>query len=216
MSHKCSVFDMLVSLHSLGLIFASLFTYKWHVDSSRDIGIFGICENFNASTINSLLSEYNVSLKHYTRQQAQVSFLRAIYNMSDETNSNVTGSNITLQARSYAQQKQEALENSEPTYTYFSYGATYQKCYQLFWLIVTKPTTIYQVWTKNTECINDKFKSIFEIIKKNLYSTQRWWVSPFHPLHSGSSRRYGRSFVYLAVTLVCIQGPLSFSFAYRS
>ena len=56
MAQKILVLGMLLSLHSLGIIFASLFTYKWNVDSNRDVGVFGICEYFNSSSINKLIN----------------------------------------------------------------------------------------------------------------------------------------------------------------
>ena len=56
MAQKILVLGMLLSLHSLGIIFASLFTYKWYVDSNRDVGVFGICEYFNSSSINKLIN----------------------------------------------------------------------------------------------------------------------------------------------------------------
>lgn len=63
MAHKLAVLGMLVSLHSLGLIFASLFTYKWFIDNTRDVGIFGICEYLNASSINKMVN-FNSPLIH--------------------------------------------------------------------------------------------------------------------------------------------------------
>jgi hypothetical protein len=59
MAHKCTVLGMLLSLHSLGIIFASLFTYKWYVDSSKDVGIFGICEYFNSTYVDGLIMSSN-------------------------------------------------------------------------------------------------------------------------------------------------------------
>lgn len=41
---KCTILSMLVSLHGLGLLLVSLFTYKWISTDQEDIGIFGICE----------------------------------------------------------------------------------------------------------------------------------------------------------------------------
>jgi hypothetical protein len=52
MAQKALVLGMLISLHSLGIIFASLFTFRWYIDNSRDIGIFGICEYFNSSSLD--------------------------------------------------------------------------------------------------------------------------------------------------------------------
>ena len=61
---------MLISLHSLGIIFASLFTFKWYVDSSRDIGIFGICEYFNSS----YLDEFETNIIPSSRRFSNISY----------------------------------------------------------------------------------------------------------------------------------------------
>lgn len=46
MAQKPTVLGMLIAIHSLGLIFASLFIHKWYVTDIQEIGIFGICQYF--------------------------------------------------------------------------------------------------------------------------------------------------------------------------
>ena len=70
MAQKALVLGMLISLHSLGIIFASLFTFRWYVDKSRDIGIFGICEYFNSSS----LDQFEINQIPTNRRFSNISF----------------------------------------------------------------------------------------------------------------------------------------------
>ena len=55
MAQICTVIGMLVTIHSLGLIFASCFLHKWYVTDTEEIGVFGVCEytiiKFNETNI---------------------------------------------------------------------------------------------------------------------------------------------------------------------
>lgn len=55
MAIKVRVLSMLITLHSLGLLFGSLFTYKWYVDDHREVGVFGICETLNKTSVNRMI-----------------------------------------------------------------------------------------------------------------------------------------------------------------
>ena len=58
MAYKVLILAMLITLHSTALVFYSLFTFKWFVDSGRrEIGIFGVCEYLNKTTVNGMLKE---------------------------------------------------------------------------------------------------------------------------------------------------------------
>ena len=66
MAQKALVLGMILSLHSLGIIFASLFTFKWYIDDSRDVGIFGICEYFNSSSLDQFETNQMPSSKKFS------------------------------------------------------------------------------------------------------------------------------------------------------
>ena len=59
MSIKVRIFSMLITLHSLGLLLASLFTYKWYVDEKREVGVFGICQFLNKTTVDRMILPEN-------------------------------------------------------------------------------------------------------------------------------------------------------------
>ncbi len=50
MVSKIRILGMVLVLNSLGLILASLFTYKWYVDEEKEVGIFGLCEFKNKTS----------------------------------------------------------------------------------------------------------------------------------------------------------------------
>lgn len=68
MAQKCAVFGMLIVVHSLGLIFASLFTHKWLVSDTEDIGIFAICK-YKLVNDNQTLAQYGMPMKYATCNQ---------------------------------------------------------------------------------------------------------------------------------------------------
>lgn len=55
MANKIIVLGMMISLHSVALIFASLLTYKWLVNENKEVGIFGVCEYYNSSIFKPIL-----------------------------------------------------------------------------------------------------------------------------------------------------------------
>lgn len=63
---------MLLTLHSFGLIIASLLTNKWYTDNKKDIGIYGICEHsssFNETYFYRNKYSYNKANINKTLQQ---------------------------------------------------------------------------------------------------------------------------------------------------
>jgi hypothetical protein len=74
MTHKVLVLGMLVSLHSLGILFASLVTYEWYVDDYREIGIFGVCENVNSTLMLKLVENLNEKLTNLTGNKTNIEF----------------------------------------------------------------------------------------------------------------------------------------------
>ena len=66
MTHKVVVLGMLITLHSLGLLFASLITYEWYVDKNHEIGIFGICETVNSTMMMNLVANFNEKISNLT------------------------------------------------------------------------------------------------------------------------------------------------------
>jgi hypothetical protein len=60
MAYKILVLAMLVTLHATAVLFASLATYRWLVDADvakRDVGVFGVCEHLNKSTVVGLIRD---------------------------------------------------------------------------------------------------------------------------------------------------------------
>jgi hypothetical protein len=146
MPRKCSILGMLISLHSLGLILGSLFTYKWYVDINKEIGIFGICEYLNSTTFNNLINEYNISLirhnqlvhEDYPKKKSFI-FSRSFRSNND---SNVTRQlddqfdfvtyNATFIPIENDPRKVQKRGRND-SYSFLSYDKTYRRCYQLFW-----------------------------------------------------------------------------------
>ena len=140
MAHKCTVLGMLVSLHSLGLIFASLFTYKWYVDSSRDIGIFGICEYLNATSINKFVNVntnlQNASLSARMNAAAVFEAQKMETPLVESTTEEIKAepNQTTPMPTAFAEALQSPKETTtSKTYTLLTYSKIYQKCYQLLW-----------------------------------------------------------------------------------
>ena len=55
MAMKVRILSMLLTIHSLGLLFASLFTYRWYVDDQKEVGVFGMCEVANKTSVNRMI-----------------------------------------------------------------------------------------------------------------------------------------------------------------
>ncbi len=72
MTHKVIVLGMLITLHSLGALIASLVTYEWYVDAFRQIGIFGVCENVNSTHMNNLVNILNEKLTNLTGNKTHI------------------------------------------------------------------------------------------------------------------------------------------------
>jgi len=68
MAQKCAVLGMLIVVHSLGLIFASLFTHKWLVSDTEDIGIFAICK-YKLLNDSLTVTRYGIPMKYSTCNQ---------------------------------------------------------------------------------------------------------------------------------------------------
>ena len=148
MAHKCTVLGMLVSLHSLGLIFASLFTYKWYVDNSRDIGIFGICEYLNATSINKFInvnananmhndswaSAGRMNTAAFEAQKMQAPPTPAVFVESTTEEFKAEPNQTTPMPAAFAEALVSPKETTtSKTYTLLTYSKIYQKCYQLLW-----------------------------------------------------------------------------------
>ena len=147
MAHKCTVLGMLVSLHSLGLIFASLFTYKWYVDNTRDIGIFGICEYLNATSINKFVNiNNNMNASNLAAARMNQAVFEAqkmelpktdpplVESITEEIKAepNQTTPGLSVFAEALVASPKVATTTSK-TYTLLTYSKIYQKCYQLLW-----------------------------------------------------------------------------------
>jgi hypothetical protein len=149
MSRKIIVFSMLVTLHSLFLVIASLFTYRWYVDETKDVGIFGICEYLNMTTIEKLLNgELNSKpLARKTNQLEESNFASFLFfndSNSDELVQFETqlASKIPIlkQIKNTVKLVQSDADHLAPppppssqSYNPFTFSKSYQKCYQLLW-----------------------------------------------------------------------------------
>ena len=115
MAQKVTVLGMLIAVHSLGLVFASLFTFKWYVDNFTDVGIFGICEYYE-STNGSFRRMINPMFEHKIKRDT----------IGNSSNNNTFAPSLKFQSRFLNRKSSEASELTE-------YTRTYQRCYQLLW-----------------------------------------------------------------------------------
>ncbi len=108
MSRKLTVLAIFILIASLTLLFASLFTYKWYVDDTQTIGVFGVCEFVNQT--NRMITINNSS-----------EFIE-VYNNS--SNSSSINKRDILGLKSFFGQTRFDL---------FSSSKLGQKCFQLLW-----------------------------------------------------------------------------------
>lgn len=140
MAYRVLVLAMLVTLHSTALIFGSMFTFKWFTDTTdgrRDVGLFGICDYLNKTTVTKLFEE----------QQAVNSADTQILSFKPKNNS---GELILFEKKEeilssndlyYQRSNPSVVPNSKdqqnfraivPTVDLIN-DVTYTKCYQLLW-----------------------------------------------------------------------------------
>lgn len=76
---------MLITLHSLGVLIASLVTYEWYVDNDREVGIFGVCETVNSTTMISFVNTFNEKLSNLTgNNKSRIDYIdKSIYDTND-------------------------------------------------------------------------------------------------------------------------------------
>jgi hypothetical protein len=151
MAFKIVVLAMLIALHSVAVLFASLATYRWLVDDAtkRDVGVFGVCEYLDRTTISNLVHEEAMS---QIAPASAVFSVKSKNNFTQVSSDAITDDDLKHEAISASIQFRSALpsivqdnhekERVEQTFRSMNdlvllgendEGIVYQKCYQLVW-----------------------------------------------------------------------------------
>ena len=129
MARKVNILSMLIAIISLGLLCTSLVTFKWYVDTIKEIGIFGICHYRNNTTINRSLPQMESS-NRIIIENTNSSMRRIIKeNITQIENINVKSLNET-ETESFGKEIVEYLKSTK-AFEFFSGTTENKQCFNL-------------------------------------------------------------------------------------
>lgn len=129
MPRKVNVLAMLIAIISLVLVCTSLVTFKWFVDTEKEIGVFGICQYKNNSTFSQIISKEDS--KRIILENSNGSLERII----QEENITHIEPNITKnhnQTESFGQEIVDYFKSTK-VYEFFSGSSENKQCFNLLW-----------------------------------------------------------------------------------